>query len=76
MRVRKRGCLRQLPAPVWRRHGVRLECKTKARHAGCLPACLPACLQDTFDPTEFGDQPSQRMATVLVYLSGAADGAA
>lgn len=25
---------------------------------------------DTFDPQDFGEQPSQRMATVLVYLSG------
>ena len=27
--------------------------------------------QDTFDPKDFGSQSSQRMATVLVYLSGA-----
>lgn len=31
----------------------------------------PAIFQDTFDPSEFGAQPSQRMATVLTYLSGA-----
>lgn len=28
-------------------------------------------VQDTFDPKDFGEQPSQRVATVLVYLSGA-----
>lgn len=29
---------------------------------------------DTFDPKEFGEQPSQRMATVLVYLSDVEEG--
>lgn len=34
------------------------------------PCTLFANAQDTFDPKDFGPQSSQRMATVLVYLSG------
>ena len=34
-----------------------------------LPLLLLAGIADTFDPKIFGPQPSQRIATVLIYLS-------
>lgn len=36
--------------------------------------CEHACLTDTFDPKVFGPQPSQRIATVLIYLSDVEEG--
>ena len=36
------------------------------------PVCDPA--DDYFDPKDFGPQPSQRIATVLVYLSDVEEG--
>jgi hypothetical protein len=62
---RVEGAARRWRRGVWA--GDAANCNQPNR-----PSTLPP--QDTFDPKEFGQQSTQRMATVLVYLSGEAFG--
>lgn len=64
------GCRAAQVTPAYSRLPITAAHLLHARRHASLPATMPACAQDTFDPREFGEQPSQRMATVLVYLSG------